>query len=308
MKYLSKNKDELIKIMVNNLIETNWNYGVYIDWNNINIHEKFQVELSAMNCLVRNNDFDNTFKLLLSKCPTVITAFPLLCAVKKLDRKELFDNKIELKILNENTELDEYNFSLEKAKKGFNDDEISWYYNFFVQMGLKDLCLNLLEISITDYVIGVLVGMDTNGRKNRSGNSFEALCEGLILDIAQKRGINVVAQKRFDILSTKGFEISEDISRHKADFILRKGDKLLNIEVDFFNAGGSKPEEIVESYINRKNDLEKNNIDFILITDGMCWDNKEKSQLKKAFRYLSIMNFYMAKDGYLEELIDRIFR
>ena len=101
-----------------------------------------------------------------------------------------------------------------------------------------------------------------------------------------------------------GFFISEDVANRKADFILVKSQKVLNIEVDYFFRGGSKPEEIIDSYINRQNDLKKLNIGFALLTDGYCWDNKDKNQLQKGFRNLDyLLNYHLAKYGMLEEII-----
>ena len=120
--------------------------------------------------------------------------------------------------------------------------------------------------------------------------------------------IDVITQKKFKEIKKLGFQVTRDISDRKADFILVKGNKALNIEVDFFDAAGSKPEEIIDSYINRQNDLAKISCGLILITDGNCWNNKEKNQLQKGFRNLDyLMNYNLAKKGLLEESIKDFF-
>ena len=113
-------------------------------------------------------------------------------------------------------------------------------------MGLKDLFENLLEKSVIDYVIGVLVGLDSNGRKNRGGTAFEYACEPIIAEVCKKYDISMTSQKQFKVLKDYGFEVSPDVANRKADFILVKDNKVLNIEVDYFFRGGSKPEEIIE--------------------------------------------------------------
>ena len=81
----------------------------------------------------------------------------------------------------------------------------------------------------------------------------------------------------------------------------------MNIEVNFYSGTGSKPEEIIDSYINRQVDLRKNNIDFALITDGNCWRGTT-NQLQKGFRHLNyLINYKMLKNGVLEEIIHNIF-
>ena len=186
--------------------------------------------------------------------------------------------------------------------------KINEYYNFFVQMGLENLFVNMLNKSTIDYVIGVLVGLDSNGRKNRGGEAFELACEPLIKKITQKYNLELICQKKFSILS-EHINISEDIANRKADFIIHNKDfsKVLNIEVNFFNGTGSKPEEIIDSYINRQNDLKANNIRFALITDGSCW-KQAKNQLSKGFRHLDCLsNYKTLKNGTIEKFIKDIF-
>ena len=112
-------------------------------------------------------------------------------------------------------------------------------------------------------------------------------------------------QKKFSVLQKFGFDIDEDIANRKADFILynKKNHKCINIEVNFFNGGGSKPEEIIDSYINRQSDLQRNGIGFALITDGNCWKGTT-NQLAKGFRHLNyLMNFTIAKNEMIEKMI-----
>lgn len=114
-------------------------------------------------------------------------------------------------------------------------------------------------------------------------------------------------QQQFKKLKTYGLNINDDIKNRKADFILIKDKIVLNIEVNYYFEAGSKPEEIVDSYINRNKELENNGINFILITDGNCWNNKGKNQLTKAFKNISLMNYKMSKQGHLKDKIKEIF-
>ncbi|HCW03641.1 MAG TPA: hypothetical protein DGK91_03315 [Clostridium sp.] len=169
----------------------------------------------------------------------------------------------------------EYIFSIKHLEKGLNDKQIEEYLFFFEKMGLKHLFLNLIEKNVVDYVIGVLVGIDTNGRKNRGGIAFELACQPIIEEICQKYGIKLLIQKQFKVLKKYGFNVSEDIANRKADFILFKDNKCMNMEVNYFGGSGSKPEEIIDSYINREKDLKKDGILFAFITDGKhCWGNR----------------------------------
>ena len=306
--YREKSESDLIKIFVENILTTNRGYNFYVNWNNALAFKEYEIELHAMDVLIKNKDFDNSFITLLQKLPTVINTFPLLFALSKIEREELWKNKKELEIASSISKTSEnFNFSKLNSSKPLSITEIKKYLTFFEEMGLKNLFLNIIEKSVTDYVIGVLVGLDTNGRKNRSGQAFELLCEQTLIPLCQKYKIQLIQQKQFKHLEKYGFKINQDISERKADFILIKDEKALNIESNYYYSAGSKPEEIVDSYINRKNDLRSNGIEFVLLTDGLCWDNEYKNQLNKAFRHITIMNYFMANSGYIDELLKEIF-
>lgn len=307
--YLDKTIEEKIELFEEHLLETNRGFNFYVDWRNVAGLDKFTIELHALDALIgKKDDFDMVFFSLLKKIPSVVKVFPLLFALSKLERENVTSEKGVLKVVG--TELDSadmqyFNFC---AKNELRDEQIKNYLNFFDQMGLKNLFQNLIEKSTNDYVTGVLIGLDSNGRKNRGGKAFELACEPIIRTICADKNIEVITQKQFKVLQEKGFAISEDIAERKADFILLKESKCINIEVNFYSGGGSKPEEIVDSYINRQADLNNNKIGFILITDGKCWKGTTH-QLKKGFRHLNyLLNYKMTKTGMLEEIIEKIFR
>lgn len=311
MKYKDMDIEEISSIFVDNLVETNRGFEFYVNWNNAIDYKNLEIELNAMNVLIRNENIELKFNELAKKIPTFIATFPLLFALSKNERQDVWSGRDKLSIVNEQLDGDDnyqYSFKIEELKKGLSDDEISNYYLLFKRIGLKHLFKDLLEKSVIDYVTGVLVGLDTNGRKNRGGTAFEDACEPIISKLCNCYGIDLISQKQFKVLRNYGFRISEDVANRKADFILVKGKKVMNVEVDYFFRGGSKPEEIIDSYINRQNDLAKLNIGFTLITDGMCWDNKDKNQLKKGFRNLdNLVNYHLSKTGMLEEIINSYF-
>ncbi|HOO13441.1 MAG TPA: DpnII family type II restriction endonuclease, partial [Bacillota bacterium] len=70
----------------------------------------------------------------------------------------------------------------------------------------------------------------------------------------------ILFQKKFHYLEKKfGIKVSAAIRNRKADFILMNTDKgrVVNIEVNFYSGTGSKPQEIVDSYINRQEELKE---------------------------------------------------
>ncbi len=244
--YLEKDINELSQLFVDNILETNRSFDVYVDWTNAtkNNFDEFNIELNAMNCLIKNASKEQ-FEKLFNKLPTIVCAFPLLIAIAKRDRENIIKGKENLVIIDKNNDSKDflrYDLSLNYLQSNEAKNQVNLYYEFFCQSGLQNLFQNMLEKSIIDYVIGVLVGLDSNGRKNRSGRAFEITCEPIIMEIANKYGLTVISQKQFKELNKLGFSISSDIKDRKADFILVKNNKALNIEVDYFAAAGSKPQ------------------------------------------------------------------
>lgn len=313
MQYLTIQPQERVKIFTENVLYTNRGFNYYVDWANIDGYQEFQIEIHALDILIRCSDelFYEHFSELLTKLPSVILLFPYLFGLAKNEREKLYKNKESLILIQD--ELDkndflEFNFS-RAAIRNFKRDEIKKYYDFFVQMGLKYLYQNIIEKSTLDYIAGVLVGMDSNGRKNRGGKVFELACLPLFEKICNEHNLQLLTQKQFKVLVELGFQISQDIADRKADFIIYDAiqKKAINFEVNFYNGTGSKPEEIIDSYINRQNDLLSNGISFALVTDGRCWESAT-NQLEKGFRHLEfLLNFYMLKHGVLEEIVLKIF-
>lgn len=310
--YYSLSLEEKKEVFTSNLVSTNRGFNFYVDWNNAKAYKELEVELNALNVLIKvhENEFKDKFTNLLDKVPSVIKAFPLLFALSKKERESILTGKETLKVLeNENLIQNALEFDFIE-KKNYSKDEIEIYSDFFVKMGLKNLFQNLLEKSVIDYVIGVLVGLDSNGRKNRGGKAFELACEPIIQKVCSKYNITLLVQKQFKYLTENyGLKISEDLANRKADFILIKNDLVMNIEANFYFDAGSKPEEIIDSYSNRNFELKKNNIKFIYLTDGIkCWGNTDKNQLTKGFKSIDyIINYHMLKESYFEDIIKKNF-
>lgn len=313
MKFLSVQPQERVKLFTDNVLYTNRGFNYYVDWTNIDGYQEFQVEIYALDVLIRCNDelFYEKFSNLITKLPSVILLFPYLFGLAKSEREKLYKGRENLILIQEELDKNDYlEFKFSKtAIKELKKGDIKAYYDFFAQMGLKHLYQNIIEKSTLDYIAGVLVGMDSNGRKNRGGKVFELACQPLFEKICKEHKLQLITQKQFKNLVDFGFDISQDIADRKADFIiLDTGQKkAINFEVNFYNGTGSKPEEIIDSYINRQNDLLANGINFALVTDGRCWESAT-NQLEKGFRHLDyLLNFYMLKHGMLEEIVLEVF-
>lgn len=312
--YLEMSKEELAQEFEKNLLETNRGYNYYVNWENISGLDDLSLEIHALDDLIKcsDKDFYTKFKNAITKLPSIIKVFPYLFALDKKSREDVTKNDTLIIISGElgGKDFDEYSFNSDLIKNNLDEELIKKYYSFFKQMGLKNLFQNKIEKSVWDYIIGVLVGLDSNGRKNRGGTVFELACEPIIKNICKQYGLDLLIQKQFKTLDNQ-YRIftNENIGNRKADFILvdKNSNKSLNIEVNFYNGTGSKPEEIINAYSDRQNKLNECGIEFCLLTDGDCWRNAS-NQLTVGFNNIKYLtNFKLSKNGMLEEIVKEVF-
>jgi len=292
------NTEDVMKIFLDTLLETNKTYDFFVDWKKVrSFVEKNKVEINILNSLLHSEDFDNELRRILRKYSEVLKVVPLLLAIR--------DNSVS--IISE-FDLEKTNvIKLDFTERDLREEEIETFVDFFKKTGLKDFFLNVADKSLLDYILGVEVGMDTNARKNRSGKVLEDFLKPIIEIIANKCGYILLTQKKFSTLKKYSININK-LKDRKADFILLKQRseglyRVINIEVNFYNVSGSKPQEIIDSYIERQKELKEYGYEFLFITDGPAW-KEQKSQLTKAFENLDyVLNTYLVRLGILEKII-----
>ncbi|MFW6173296.1 MAG: type II restriction endonuclease [Elusimicrobiota bacterium] len=297
------NMDKFDKIVENfheTIIDTNRDHKFFVDWEKVkNNVDKHRIEFNILNSLIGSEDFDKDLMNILSKYPEVIPCIPILIALRDVRLKVIDDFYCS------DIEIVKYDFSKRKLSPG----EIEDFVEFFNKTGLKYFFTHLSSRSIEDYVAGVEVGMDTHARKNRSGSAMEVLLKPLIEEINHKLGIrHMLFQKQFRRLKKEfDIDVSSSLKNRKADFIILKSkDNIINIEVNFYSGTGSKPQEIVDSYINRQEELRENGFKFIWITDGFGWKG-QKNQIQKGFEKVDyLLNLNFVRQGVLEEILCQI--
>ncbi|MGI6486499.1 MAG: type II restriction endonuclease [Tepidanaerobacteraceae bacterium] len=283
------------------LINTNRGYNFFVDWDKVKRHvEEYKIEFNILNTLIGSENFDTDLKNILTEYPQVLPAIPILLAIR--------DQKFEVvkDFIDDNSDTIIYDF----RKRKLSSEEIDVIIEFFYKTGLKRFFLEMSSKCIQDYATGVEVGMDTNARKNRSGSAMEMALKPIVENIIakQKSLYTVLFQKKFKYLEDNyNFKVNSSIRNRKADFIIIKNrNKVINIEVNFFSGSGSKPQEIVDSYIERQNELRENGFEFIWITDGIGW-REQKNQIEKGFAKIDyLLNLHFVRIGLLEEFLWRI--
>ena len=134
--------------------------------------------------------------------------------------------------------------------------------------------------NLVDYVFGVEVGLDSNARKNRSGD----IMENLVASIFKNSGIEF----KKEVYSKEFPEIEAALGTDKKrfDFVIRTALKTYLIEVNYYSGSGSKPNEIARSYTDLCPKINAvPGYEFIWITDGIGW-KKAKNKIEEALVHI----------------------
>lgn len=291
-----KNNEEIFEYLIDSLkIKiTKWDY--FVNWSKVigNI-EKLEVELNILNYLIGKENIESEFKALITKYPNVIKTIPILIA----SRDKSF------KILN-NFGYDEFeyrDFSF-KIKSKYSAEDIENAVVFASKSGFLDLLSSKRIKNIVDYVVGVEVGLDTNGRKNRTGTMMEGIVKFFIDDICDRYGFSYIEQATSSkIKELWDIDLSVDKTNRRIDFAINNGENLYLIETNFYGGGGSKLKSTAGEYKTLFDYLTNDGHKFIWVTDGIGW-SKTRAPLRETFNYIDyILNLEMLSKRILEDII-----
>ena len=268
------------------------NYGYYVDFEKIyKSAAKYKLELNILNSLIGSKNIEKDFENIILKYPETLEVVPMLLAVRS--------NEIFVKDL-----TNEYLFKFDKMIYSVDD-----YIKFMRETGLFELLQNHIINNLYDYLLGVEVGLDSNGRKNRGGNLMEDLVEDYIIKAGYKKDINYFKEMYTSEIES---ELSIDLSVLKGeikatkrwDFVIKTDKQIYVIETNFYAKQGSKLNETARSYeliANKVKSIE--GLTFVWITDGIGW-NHAKLPLNETFNVLDTL--YSINDldnGVLNNLI-----
>lgn len=249
-------------------------YTYYVDFDKIykNI-DKVKIGLNILNSLIGSKDIKNEFKEIIMKYPETLECIPLLLAVRS--------NEIFVK-----DEINEYLFKFDKMVYSLED-----YVRFMEETGLFDLLQNHIINNLYDYVLGIEVGLDSNGRKNRGGHLMENLVESYIKKAGYKKDENYFKEMSTNEIKEKwNIDLNNISGKKKAkkrwDFVIKTSKQIYVIETNFYGTQGSKLNETARSYEHIANNVAKiDGVTFIWCTDGKGWKNA-KDNLEETFNEL----------------------
>ena len=253
---MERNFNDWIKLFKSSICD----YGYYVDFEKVyGKIDAIKVELNILNSLVGSHDIEADFSKLVSDYPQVLKCIPILLAVRGREIYAIDGDG-------------EYLFNFAKPNYGIEE-----YRMFMRKTGLFKLISERVINNLVDYVTGVEVGLDSNGRKNRGGHLMENLVESYLIKAGLRRGIDYFKEMYISDIEKKwSMDLSGISNQGKAekrfDFVVKKGGSVYGIETNFYTGGGSKLNETARSY--KTIALEAKEIDgfaFVWFTDGRGW-------------------------------------
>jgi len=272
-----------------------WDF--FVNWEKVFRNTKeIEIHLNIWNYLLGKADFDSGFRTLLKKHPEIVKAIPSLI-VRDGSASETF------RIIEDITDLTHPDLVFDFSKPAKSDDEIEQALAFMRKTGLVKLFSKDGVKNLVDYVIGVEAGLDSNGRKNRSGTSMESVVEAYLEGFIKRRKLEFIPQATpKKIKELWGFEVPVDKSSRSFDFAISDGKQLVLMEVNFYGGGGSKLKATAGEYKGLYDLLNIPNVKFVWITDGEGW-RTTKLPLKSAYEHIDyVWNLNWLSRGYLDDL------
>ena len=294
-----KNEDDVFKYFLDTLKPSNTLWSYFVDWKKVFRRvDAVRDDLAQFNSLIGDTNFDESFRKLIKHNPILVRVLPLFLAAGTGNGKQ---NRFDILVDFSSSVLVHKNFDFNKENIG--DADIDLYLEFIRETGLRDLLVSKKIINIVDYMIGVEAGLDSNGRKNRSGHAMEAIVNRFIQDFCKKHSLEYLKEANAQkIFNEWGITVPVDKSSRRYDFVIKKGTKLYIFETNFYGGGGSKLSSISNAYQHLFSVID-NKYTFVWITDGLGW-KKTHRPLRETFDHTDfVLNLSMIEAGIFEDII-----
>lgn len=271
-----------------NSIKT-WDY--FVNWQKVtgNVAE-FEIILNKLNYLLGKSDLKREFLTLYNTNPDVVKVFPTLLAVREL-QVEVYDRA------NRSIQIFDFN---QRSQLTAQD-----YFKFLKETNLVSLFKESGVKNLVDYVYGVEVGLDSNGRKNRGGTLMESVVGEFVERFCADKGFEYMSQVNAKTIAARwSYQVLVDKSSRSFDFAIYnpKTKKLKLFETNFYNGGGSKLKAVCGEFKVLQDTLKIQNIDFVWVTDGLGWKTTLRP-LEEVYNHNDyIFNLSMLENDILETL------
>jgi type II restriction enzyme len=272
----------------------------FVDWEKVFAGtKKLEKDLKLWESLLGSADFEGDCLRLLESNPQIVRAIPELI-VREGKSPTKFSIAPNL------ADLTQDDIVFDFSEPASTDVQRRAVVQFMVETGLSRLFAPSGVKSLRDYMIGVEAGLNSNGRKNRSGSSMEDVVEAYLLGFCENRAdVRYIRQATTkSILTEFGVDLHELGKDRRFDFAVHKPGKLVLMEVNLYNSSGSKLDSIARSYPDLAVQVAEAGHTFVWITDGPGW-GKSMSSLEGAFRSMDhLWSLDMLYAGVLSDLLD----
>lgn len=269
------NKD--FQRFMSQLAETNATLDFYTDFSKIKENVRsIEIKLNTLNYLIGKEDLAAAVKELWDNDKRVFSILDILIATRQEQHKKYLDDMGKAHLVHD----------LLNSYEGV--------MKFLDETGFAEVLKNKDIKNLVDYVFGVEAGLDTHARKNRSGDITELLLHRILT----ANGI----EHRTEVYSNEFPLLQKALGTDKKrfDFMIKTKRCTYLIEVNFYNGGGSKPNEVARAY--RELSPIVNNVEgfeFVWITDGQGW-NSASNKLEEAYNEIDRMYNFESLGDFLE--------
>jgi type II restriction enzyme len=263
----------LFDTFLSQLLETNSTLSFFTDFDKVRTNvNKISIKLNQLNYLIGKEDLNSAVAELFDENPKVFEILSILLAIRN----------------NKTTKTYNSDGQIVTFSSFFNS--VNGIIEFIEETGLKEVFQNKDITNLVDYVFGIEVGLDTNARKNRGGESMSKAVS-LLFDnggVYYKKEVNNTG---FTEIQSLGADVK------RFDFVIKTAHKTYLIETNFYNGGGSKLNETARAYSDIAPKINQYaNYEFVWITDGVGW-KKAKNKLQEAYSIIpSLYNLTTIND------------
>lgn len=274
-----------------------WDY--FVNWDKVLLNSETQrAKLELLQTIIGSADFLERLRELIRKRPEVIEVIPSLLVRDG-------SNSTQFTMLRESRKGKPATFSIDFERRGpLSEEDTQDVLDFVEKTGLANILGQGGVSNVSDYLVGVEAGVDSNGRKNRGGSAMEFLVETHVkLLVEQNPGWKYLEQASDNsIREAFGDEFAVSFPGRRFDFAIFTGKKVVLMEVNFYSAGGSKLKATAGEFVGLHEKVSRSKAELVWITDGQGW-RTAKAPLKSAFKDIDhVFNLNLLELGALEEV------
>jgi type II restriction enzyme len=294
--YMELPWSEKLNLFMSTRSVTNRTAAYYINWDKVRENAyTFEKELNTLNYLLGKEDVIEKARDLFLEQPNLLRAIPTLIANREYN--------LDVLKINIDKSLSFYHLDFNSIDVTRIDD----YINFIRDTGLFEFLKDDAKKSLVDYVFGVEAGLDSNGRKNRSGTQNEEILEINLSELVKGTDYEYMTQAyATEIKNRWGVDVATDKSSRRFDGAVfnPKTKTVTLIETNFYGGGGSKLKSVSGEFTTLNKLVTKEDVQFVWISDGPGWDTA-RLPMSEAFEHIPlIINLEMVNSGFLKEIVN----